>query len=83
MARNPWGFGLFDPIWIDPYYQPKRASRQAPWRTTITEPYASRTDSTGAPLPDSIDEERVRRLIREEIANLPIRFDVPDVPPEA
>lgn len=29
-----------------------------------------------------VDEELVRRLVREEIADLPIPFDVPDAPPE-
>ena len=29
-----------------------------------------------------VDEERIRKIVREEIADLPIRFDVPDAPPE-
>jgi hypothetical protein len=30
----------------------------------------------------AVDEERVRKIVREEIADLPIPFDVPDAPPE-
>lgn len=29
-----------------------------------------------------VDEDRLRRIVREEIAQLPISYDVPDTPPE-
>jgi hypothetical protein len=29
-----------------------------------------------------VTEERLRQIVREEIAKLPVKFDVPDVPPE-
>lgn len=34
-------------------------------------------------VPKPFDEEQIRRIVREEIADLPIPFDVPDAPEEA
>ena len=42
-------------------------------RTPVVEP---------PPPPPPADEERIRKIVREEIAELPIPFDVPDAPPE-
>lgn len=35
-----------------------------------------------APAAPAVSEEQIRRIVREEIANLPIQFDIPDSPPD-
>lgn len=59
---------MFGPIWIDPNYY-----RQWGWTetTNVTRPYAQPADEGG-----------IRKIVREEIADLPIKYDVPDVPPD-
>jgi hypothetical protein len=63
------------PVWIDPRYLERRAPWTWGWVETVT------TDHT-APYAPPVDEERIRKIVREEIAGLPIPFDVPDAPPE-
>jgi hypothetical protein len=74
-----WHYG---PIWIDPNFY--RYPGRDPWVWKIApdvgkpHPYSSPQRIAPAPL----DEERVREIVRKEIADLPIPFDVPDAPPE-
>jgi hypothetical protein len=74
------GQHAYGPIWMDPrYFHHYRPQRPGPWeRWEITT-----TDHTTphAP-PQPVDEDRIRRIVREEIARLPIKFDVPDALPE-
>lgn len=77
------------PIWIDPrVYQQYRIGEWRRfgtgdfWETTTTDntnPVPPRVIPTPAA---PVDEERIREIVREEIADLPIPFDVPDAPPE-
>jgi len=81
---DPWT-RRYGPIWIDPrFYQPEPWRwRYPPQRPTFpdaglpTPPYAP-----PLPAPQPVDEERIRKIVREEVADLPIPFDVPDAPPE-
>lgn len=72
----PHGFPS-GPIWIDPnylqYHRWGRGWTDRTITTTGTQPFV--------PL-QPVDEERIRKIVREEIAELPIPFDVPDAPPE-
>ena len=44
--------------------------------------YGRRIERRPAQRPAPVDDERIRKIVREEIADLPIPFDVPDAPPE-
>lgn len=68
---------FYGPIWVDPRFLEWRRY-QAPWGWTTT----TTTTQPVTPAP-TVDEERIRKIVREEIADLPIPFDVPDAPPEA
>jgi hypothetical protein len=66
---------------------PPRDYWDSPWRYGRGMPgdwyYERRTYPVApVPAPRPVDEERIRKIVREEIANLPIPFDVPDAPPE-
>lgn len=69
------------PIWIDPHYYYRRQYQPMPsrWSETYT------TDNTGPVAPQQPappTEDQIRKIVRQEIADLPIPFDVPDAPPE-
>jgi hypothetical protein len=72
----------YGPIWIDPrYYEYRyRPPHRVPWDVGVGRPYSP---SRPAPVAAPVDEDRIRKIVREEIAGLPIRFDVPDAPPES
>lgn len=65
------------PIWIDPRWLEAHGwpDESWGWRTTTT------TDT--APYAKPVSEKRIREIVREEIAELPIKYDVPDAPPES
>lgn len=78
---SPWGRGT---TWIGPNYY-----RYRPWYTP--EPTSWPWPDAGRPVPYTpprptapapVDEEAIRKIVREEIADLPIPFDVPDTLPE-
>lgn len=67
---------MFGPQQYKRLIPPRSARSQEPlWTTTIT---TVTTTTTTSPV---MEEDRVRAIIREEIAALPIRYDVPDTPP--
>lgn len=69
------------PIWIDPRWLEAHGWPDESWgwrETTITTTGANTT-----PYPKPVTEDRLREIVREEIAELPIKYDVPDAPPES
>jgi hypothetical protein len=68
---------MFGPLWVDPNYLHRYGWPAEPWgyhtRTVTT------TRRSGA---QPVGEERIREIVRQEIAGLPIPFDVPDSLPE-
>ena len=69
------------PIWIDPrWYEQYRVGA---WRTGTSDRTEVYPDPM-RPIPGGhtpVDEERIRELVREEMADL-VNPDVPDAPPE-
>ena len=70
-------FGAYRPQFWPPlyHYQPE------PWGYRYTKTITT-TGTDTQPVAVPVDEERIRKIVREEIAELPIQFDVPDAPPE-
>jgi hypothetical protein len=60
-------------IWIDPNYLERIGGWQS-WTVTTT----NTTEVPAASTP--VDEDRIREIVRQEIAELPIKYDVPDSP---
>jgi hypothetical protein len=73
--RAWWGVTPPPRAWTDPYWRPGDWYHE---RRTYPVP---KMPSPEMPSP-AVDEERIRKIVREEIASLPIPFDVPDAPPE-
>jgi hypothetical protein len=63
---------IFGNPWGVPYLPPQTAIPTWTYYSTTTTPL---------PAPE-VDEERVRRIVREEIADI-VAIDVPDHPPES
>jgi hypothetical protein len=65
------------PIWIDPSVFQRYSGRS--WsdnRFTVTT-----TTSTTTPIAQPLTEEQVRKIVRQEMADL-VNPDIPDAPPE-